>query len=209
MVAMPRAKSETLMRRAERRIPGGVNSPVRAFRGVGGHPVFFESGSGAYVSDVDGNRYIDYVGSWGPMILGHAPAAVIDAVTNQARRALGFGAPTELEIKMAERIVDLVPSIEKVRMVSSGTEATMSAIRLARGFTKRDLIIKFDGCYHGHSDSLLVKAGSGLLTLGIPDSAGVPADLARHTLNLPFNSEAAVREAFAKYGDRTAAVIVE
>jgi glutamate-1-semialdehyde 2,1-aminomutase len=206
---MTRTTSEALMRRAERHIPGGVNSPVRAFRGVGGQPVFFESGSGAYVFDVDGNRYIDYVGSWGPMILGHAPPAVIEAVAHQAQRALGFGAPTELEIRMAERIVELVPGIEKVRMVSSGTEATMSAIRLARGFTKRDLIIKFDGCYHGHSDSLLVKAGSGLLTLGIPDSAGVPADLAQHTLNLPFNSVSGLREAFSRYGDRTAAVIVE
>jgi glutamate-1-semialdehyde 2,1-aminomutase len=206
---MPRTKSEALLRRAEERIPGGVNSPVRAFRGVGGAPVFFESGSGPYVVDVDGNRYIDYVGSWGPMILGHAPRVVIDEVTRQAQRALGFGAPTELEIRMAERITSLMPSIEMVRMVSSGTEATMSAIRLARGFTKRDLVIKFDGCYHGHSDSLLVKAGSGLLTLGIPDSAGVPADLARHTLNLPFNSPTAVEEAFARYGDRAAAVIVE
>ena len=206
---MSRAKSEALLRRAEAHIPGGVNSPVRAFRGVGGAPVFFESGSGPHVFDVDGNRYVDFVGSWGPMILGHSPRQVIEAVSRQAQRALGFGAPTELEIRMAERISELMPSIEMVRMVSSGTEATMSAIRLARGFTKRDLIIKFDGCYHGHSDSLLVKAGSGLLTLGIPDSAGVPADLARHTLNLPFNSSTAVREAFAKFGDRTAAVIVE
>jgi len=206
---MIHAKSEALMRRAERTIPGGVNSPVRAFRGVGGAPVFFESGAGAHVFDVDGNRYIDYVGSWGPMILGHAPRGVIEAVMRQAEGSLGFGAPTELEILMAEKVVELVPSIERVRMVSSGTEATMSAIRLARGFTGRDLIIKFDGCYHGHSDSLLVKAGSGVLTLGIADSAGVPADLARHTSSLPYNDLAAVQRVFDRHGPRIAAVIVE
>jgi glutamate-1-semialdehyde 2,1-aminomutase len=202
-------KSEQLLRRAERSIPGGVNSPVRAFRGVGGTPVFFESGKGAYLHDVDGNSYIDYVGSWGPMILGHAPDDVLRAVTEQAAASLGFGAPTEVEIDMAEKVVAMVPSVDKLRMVNSGTEATMSAIRLARGFTGRDLIIKFEGCYHGHSDSLLVKAGSGLLTLGIPNSPGVPADLAQYTLNLPFNDIDAAHQAFDTYGDRLAAVIIE
>jgi len=203
------SQSHALIGRAERSIPGGVNSPVRAFRGVGGTPVFFERGEGAYLYDVDGNRFIDYVGAWGPMILGHAADEIVDSVIERARRGLGFGAPTELEVEMAERVVDCVPSIEKVRMVNSGTEATMSAIRLARGFTGRDLIVKFEGCYHGHSDSLLVKAGSGLLTLGIPNSPGVPEDLASHTLNLPFNDLDALERAFAVYGHSVACVIVE
>lgn len=197
------------MERAAATIPGGVNSPVRAFKGVGGTPIFFESGEGAYLTDVDGNRYIDYVGSWGPMILGHGNANVVAAVQKQAASALGFGAPTELEIELAEQVVSMVPSIEKVRMVSSGTEATMSAIRLARGFTGRDLILKFAGCYHGHSDSLLVKAGSGLLTLGIPNSPGVPAAVAANTLTVPFNNPAALEEVFAAYPDQIAAVIIE
>jgi glutamate-1-semialdehyde 2,1-aminomutase len=202
-------KSRDLIRRAERTIPGGVNSPVRAFRGVGGNPVFFDSARGAELIDVDGNRYIDYVGAWGPMILGHGHPKVRAAITDQLERALAFGAPTELEIAMAEKITAMMPSIEKVRMVNSGTEATMSAIRLARGFTGRDIVIKFAGCYHGHADSLLVKAGSGLLTLGIPNSPGVPADVAKHTLNLPFNDLDAIRQAFVRYGDSIACVIVE
>jgi glutamate-1-semialdehyde 2,1-aminomutase len=203
------AKSEQLIRRAELSIPGGVNSPVRAFRGVGGTPIFFESARGARLTDVDGNSYIDYVGAWGPMILGHGHAKVRAAIADQIERSLAFGAPTELEVVMAEKVRAMVPSIQKVRMVNSGTEATMSAIRLARGFTGRDIVIKFAGCYHGHADSLLVKAGSGLLTLGIPNSPGVPADTAKHTLNLPFNDTDAIRRAFAEYGDRTACVIVE
>lgn len=206
---MHRAISSNLIRRAQRTIPGGVNSPVRAFKGVGGDPIFFARGEGPYLYDVDGNRYIDYVASWGPMILGHGHQPTVDAVVAQAQQALGFGAPTEGEITLAEKIVELVPSIEKVRMVNSGTEATMSAIRLARGFTGRDLIVKFDGCYHGHSDSLLVKAGSGLLTLGIPNSAGVPAAVAANTLTVPFNDLDAVRAAFAQYTDKIAAIIIE
>ncbi len=201
--------SKKLIERAARSIPGGVNSPVRAFSGVGGTPVFFDSGKGSKLHDVDGNSYIDYVGSWGPMILGHSPDHVIEAVVDQARRALGFGAPTELEVELAELVCERVPSIDAVRLVSSGTEATMSAIRLARGATGRDLIIKFAGCYHGHSDSLLVKAGSGLLTLGIPNSPGVPEAIAQHTLNLPYNDPQAIRDAFAEYGDKVACVIVE
>ena len=202
-------KSEQLIRRAERVIPGGVNSPVRAFRGVGGTPIFFESALGAHAFDVDGNRYIDFVGAWGPMILGHRHPKVLAAIAEQAKRSLAFGAPTESEIAMAEKVTAMVPSIDKVRMVNSGTEATMSAIRLARGFTGRDVVIKFAGCYHGHADSLLVKAGSGLLTLGLPDSPGVPADTAKHTLNLPFNDPDAISKTFAEYGNRTACVIVE
>ena len=202
-------KSEQLIRRAEASIPGGVNSPVRAFRGVGGTPIFFESARGAQLVDVDGNRYIDYVGAWGPMILGHGHPKVRAAIAEQIERSLAFGAPTELEVAMAEKVKSMMPSIEKVRMVNSGTEATMSAIRLARGFTGRDIVVKFAGCYHGHADSLLVKAGSGLLTLGIPNSPGVPADTAKHTLNLPFNDEDAIRRAFAQYGDQIACVIVE
>jgi len=206
---MQREKSRQLIERAAASIPGGVNSPVRAFKGVGGTPIFFESGEGAYLTDVDGNRYIDYVGSWGPMILGHGNVDVVAAVQKQAATALGFGAPTELEIELAEQVVSMVPSIEKVRMVSSGTEATMSAIRLARGFTGRDLILKFAGCYHGHSDSLLVKAGSGLLTLGIPNSPGVPAAVAANTLTVPFNNPAALAEVFSAYPEQIAAVIIE
>ena len=206
---MNRNRSEELFARAQRHIPGGVNSPVRAFGGVGGTPIFFERGDGPFLHDVDGNKYIDYVGSWGPMLFGHTQSHVVDAVIQQARRSLGFGAPTELEIQLAEKINALMPSIESVRMVSSGTEATMSAIRLARGFTGRDLIIKFDGCYHGHSDGLLSKAGSGLLTFGIPNSPGIPSDVARLTLTLPFNDPDAVETAFATYKDQIACVIVE
>lgn len=197
------------MARAARSIPGGVNSPVRAFKGVGGDPVFFERGSGPYLTDVDGNRYIDYVGSWGPMLLGHGRRDVVEAVQRQAELSLGFGAPTELEIELAEQVIDMVPGIERVRMVNSGTEATMSAIRLARGFTGRDMIVKFAGCYHGHSDSLLVKAGSGVLTLGLPNSPGVPAALAAQTLTVPFNRTEPLIDAFEQYGGDIAAVIVE
>ncbi len=206
---MSREKSAALFARALVTIPGGVNSPVRAFKGVGGTPVFFASGEGAYLTDVDGNRYIDYVASWGPMILGHGNHAVVAAVKAQADMALGFGAPTEMEIELAEQVVSMMPNIEQVRMVNSGTEATMSAIRLARGFTGRDMIVKFTGCYHGHSDALLVKAGSGLLTLGIPNSAGVPEAVAAQTLTLPFNHAEAVAAAFHNYPDKIAAVIVE
>ncbi|MDH5512844.1 MAG: glutamate-1-semialdehyde 2,1-aminomutase, partial [Gammaproteobacteria bacterium] len=202
-------RSAELFALALQRIPGGVNSPVRAFKSVGGKPVFLARGQGAYVFDEDGNRYIDYVGSWGPMILGHAHPKVIAAVTKMAEHGLGFGAPTGIEVEMAGLICRLVPSIEKVRMVSSGTEATMSAIRLARGFTGLDKIVKFEGCYHGHADSLLVKAGSGALTLGVPTSPGVPADLARHTLTLEYNNAAQVRELFGKLGKEIACVIVE
>lgn len=201
--------STALIRRAEQTIPGGVNSPVRAFKGVGGDPVFFTAGVGARLTDVDGNNYIDYVGSWGPMLQGHAFAPVVDAVRAQAETGLGFGAPTELEVEMAEAVVQRIASIDKVRMVNSGTEATMSAIRLARGVTGRDMIVKFEGCYHGHSDSLLVKAGSGVLTLGIPNSPGVPEDIARNTITCPFNDIDAVREAFVRYGDAIACVILE
>jgi glutamate-1-semialdehyde 2,1-aminomutase len=190
-------------------IAGGVNSPVRAFAGVGGEPLFFKSASGAFLESEDGRRYIDYVGSWGPMILGHGHPAVLDAVVETARRGLSFGAPCVLETRIASKICELMPSIERVRMVSSGTEATMSAIRLARGCTGRDTIIKFEGCYHGHSDSLLIKAGSGALTLGVPSSPGVPAALAEHTVTLPYNDAASVRTAFAELGDRIACVIVE
>jgi len=203
------SRSQALIERAQKSIPGGVNSPVRAFTGVGGTPVFFETGKGSRLTDVDGNSYIDYVGSWGPMILGHSPDHVIDAVVSQAKKALGFGAPTELEVELAELVCERVPSIDAVRLVSSGTEATMSAIRLARGATGRDLIIKFAGCYHGHSDSLLVKAGSGLLTLGIPNSPGVPESIAQHTLNLPYNNSQALKDAFTEFGDKVACVIVE
>ncbi len=190
-------------------IAGGVNSPVRAFAGVGGEPVFFRSASGAWLESEDGDRYIDYVGSWGPMILGHGHPAVLDAVVETARRGLSFGAPCVLETRIAEKIRELVPSIERLRMVSSGTEATMSAIRLARGHTGRDKIVKFEGCYHGHSDSLLIKAGSGALTLGVPSSPGVPAGLAEHTITLQFNDSDAVRAAFAEVGGSIACVIVE
>lgn len=208
----PKARTETsgaLFARARRCIPGGVNSPVRAFKGVGGDPLFFKRAHGAYLWDEDGNRYIDYVGSWGPMILGHAHPAVVAAVATQAKSGLGYGAPTRLEIEMAEFICQAVPSIERVRLVSSGTEATMSALRLARAHTGRDKIIKFEGCYHGHSDSLLVKAGSGALTFGVPTSPGVPADLAAHTLALAYNDIEQVRAAFDAHGKNIASVIVE
>lgn len=194
---------------AQRYIPGGVNSPVRAFRGVGGEPIFIDRAAGAYFYDVEGRRYLDYVGSWGPMILGHAHPKVIAAVQETAAKGLSFGAPTLLETELAKKINALMPSIELVRMVSSGTEATMSAIRLARGYTGRDKIIKFSGCYHGHVDSLLVKAGSGVLTLGLPNSPGVPASLAEHTLTLDYNNTEQVRDVFAKLGEQIAAVIVE
>ncbi len=190
-------------------IPGGVNSPVRAFRGVGGEPVFLARARGSRVWAADGREFVDYVGSWGPMILGHADPAVIRTVQNTATHGLSFGAPTEIETVVARRIIELVPSIELVRMCSSGTEATMSAIRLARGFTKRNKIIKFEGCYHGHSDSLLVKAGSGMLTLGVPTSPGVPAELAAYTVTLQYNDAAQVRAAFAEIGSDVACVIVE
>jgi glutamate-1-semialdehyde 2,1-aminomutase len=190
-------------------IAGGVNSPVRAFAGVGGEPVFFRSADGAWVEAEDGRRFIDYVGSWGPMILGHAHPDVIAAVKETAERGLSFGAPCTLETRIAEKICRLVPSIERLRMVSSGTEATMSAIRLARGHTGRDKIVKFEGCYHGHSDSLLIKAGSGALTLGVPSSPGVPAVLAEHTITLPYNDAEAVRTAFGELGEQIACVIVE
>ncbi len=194
---------------AQQHIPGGVNSPVRAFKGVGGDPVFVDHAEGAWIVDPDGNRYIDYVGSWGPMILGHAHPEVIEAVHQVIPRGLSFGAPTELETRMADKVCELVPSVEMVRMVSSGTEATMSAIRLARGFTGRDKLIKFEGCYHGHSDALLVKAGSGALTLGEPSSPGVPASVTEHTLNLTYNDLDQVREVFGRIGDQVACVIVE
>lgn len=203
------SRSEDLFLDAQTVIPGGVNSPVRAFKGVGGSPLFFEKGEGPYLFDADGKRYIDYVGSWGPMITGHANKKVIDAVQKQLMQGLGYGAPTELETRMAKKVCALVPSIEKVRMVSSGTEATMSAIRLARGYTGRDKIVKFEGCYHGHSDSLLVKAGSGALTLGVPNSPGVPSSLAEHTITLRFNDIDSVKQAFAEIGNEVAAIIVE
>ncbi len=194
---------------AQRHIPGGVNSPVRAFKGVGGDPVFVDSAAGPYLFDPDGKRYIDYVGSWGPMVLGHAHPEVIRAVSEVIHKGLSFGTPTEIETCMADRVCELMPSIDLVRMVSSGTEATMSAIRLARGFTGRDKIVKFEGCYHGHSDSLLVKAGSGALTLGEPSSPGVPAALAEHTVTLSYNDLDQVRDAFAAAGDQIACIIVE
>jgi glutamate-1-semialdehyde 2,1-aminomutase len=202
-------RSHDLFAHAQLHIPGGVNSPVRAFRGVGGDPVFIESAAGAYLFDPDGKSYIDYVGSWGPMILGHAHPEVVAAVGETIQKGLSFGAPTELENRMADKVCELVPSMDLVRMVSSGTEATMSAIRLARGYTGRDKIVKFEGCYHGHSDSLLVKAGSGMLTLGEPSSPGVPTALAQHTVTLNYNDSAQVRETFAQIGDQIACIIVE
>jgi len=201
-------QSEKLFATAQNLIPGGVNSPVRAFRGVGGTPRFIRSARGATITDVDGNTYIDYVGSWGPMILGHADEELVAAVQDVAAGGTSFGAPTELEVELAQEVVDAVPSIEMVRMVSSGTEATMSAIRLARGVTGRIKFVKFEGCYHGHADSLLVKAGSGVATLGLPDSPGVPAVLAENTLTLPFNDIPALEKVFAKHAD-IAAVIIE
>ena len=201
--------TKNLFKAAQEHIPGGVNSPVRAFKSVGGDPVFLSRAQGAYVYDSDGKQYIDYVGSWGPMVLGHAHPDVIKAVQETAANGLSFGAPTELETQMANKICELIPSIEKVRMVSSGTEAAMSAIRLARGFTGRDKIVKFEGCYHGHADSLLVKAGSGALTLGVPTSPGVPADLAQHTLTLNYNDPEQIKELFNEIGNQIAAIIVE
>lgn len=202
-------QSSALFSQAKQYIPGGVNSPVRSFSGVGGTPVYFDHALGAHVFDSEGKRYIDYVGSWGPMILGHAHPAVIAAVKHAAEKGLSFGAPTEIETLMAQRVCELMPSIELVRMVSSGTEATMSALRLARGYTGRDKIVKFEGCYHGHSDSLLVKAGSGALTLGVPSSPGVPAALAADTITLTYNDSDAVRATFAELGDQIACIIVE
>lgn len=204
-----RVKSEALFAQALNYIPGGVNSPVRAFRAVGGKPFFVHKASGCQVTDVDGNEYIDYVGTWGPAILGHAHPKIISAVKAAADFGTSFGIPNPREVTMAERICQLVPSVQKVRMTNSGTEACMSAIRLARGFTKRDKIIKFDGCYHGHADSLLVKAGSGALTFGNPDSAGVPADFARHTLVLPYNETEPLKAAFAANKGQIACIIVE
>ena len=202
-------RSHDLFEAAQRHIPGGVNSPVRAFRGVGGDPVFFSSAAGPYVFDADGRRYVDYVGSWGPMILGHADPRVLQAVSDQLHKGLSFGAPTELETQMADTVVGLVPSMDLVRMVSSGTEATMSALRLARGYTGRDKMVKFEGCYHGHADSLLVKAGSGALTLGEPSSPGVPAALAELTITLRYNDIDQVVETFAEIGEQIACIIVE
>ncbi|MCH9673010.1 MAG: glutamate-1-semialdehyde 2,1-aminomutase [Gammaproteobacteria bacterium] len=202
-------RSTELFEAAKARIPGGVNSPVRAFRAVGGEPLFIRSAEGAYLTDEDGNRYVDYVGSWGPMVLGHAHPEVIEAVREAATHGLGYGAPTAIEVQMATLVCTLLPSIERVRMVNSGTEATMSAIRLARGYTGRDKIVKFEGCYHGHADSLLVKAGSGALTFGVPTSPGVPAATAADTLTLNFNDAAQVRKVFAEIGDEIAGIIVE
>lgn len=201
--------SETLFEQAQKYIPGGVNSPVRAFKGVGGTPLFFKHAEGAYMFDEDDRRYIDYVGSWGPMILGHSDQRIKDALHAQVDLGIGYGAPTALETEMAKKVCELVPSIDLVRMVNSGTEATMSAIRLARGYTGRDKIVKFEGCYHGHVDSLLVKAGSGALTLGVPNSPGIPASLAEHTITLNFNDIDGVRETFKEIGDQVAAIIVE
>jgi len=202
-------KSQQLYNKAEAIIPGGVNSPVRAFKGVGGSPIFFKQGAGAYIIDVDDKRYIDFVGSWGPLILGHCHPKVISAVTEVLNQGMSFGAPTELEIKLAAKIISLMPSIEKIRMVNSGTEATMTAIRLARGYTNRSKIIKFNGCYHGHSDSLLVKAGSGLLTLGIPSTPGIPQSITQHTLTANFNDLEQTSKLFDKYKNEIAAIIIE
>ncbi|HSH98088.1 MAG: glutamate-1-semialdehyde 2,1-aminomutase [Methylophilaceae bacterium] len=205
----PTSRNQQLFERSQKLIPGGVNSPVRAFKSVGGTPIFFKRGQGAWLWDEDDKSYIDYIGSWGPMVLGHAHPEVIAAVREVAGNSLSFGAPTARELEMAETIAKLVPSMEQVRLVSSGTEATMSAIRVARGFTGRSKILKFEGCYHGHADALLVKAGSGLLTLGTPSSAGVPAEVAAHTLTLPYNDIAALETLFAEIGDQIACVIVE
>ncbi|MFK5969733.1 MAG: glutamate-1-semialdehyde 2,1-aminomutase, partial [Candidatus Marithrix sp.] len=194
---------------AQKYIPGGVNSPVRAFKAVGGDPIFVQRAEAAYIYDTDNKKYIDYVGSWGPMVAGHANPRVISAVQQAAANGLSFGAPTLIETQLAKKVCELVPSIELVRMVSSGTEATMSAIRLARGYTGRDKIVKFTGCYHGHADSLLVKAGSGVLTLGLPNSPGVPASLAEHTLSLNYNDIEQVKTVFTEIGSQIAAIIVE
>ncbi|MDO5768083.1 MAG: glutamate-1-semialdehyde 2,1-aminomutase [Psychrobacter sp.] len=202
-------KNEQLFMQAKKHIPGGVNSPVRAFSGVGGTPVFVKRAEGSKLYDTEDNAYIDYVGSWGPMILGHAHPKVIEAVKKAADDGLSFGAPTPFETTVADLICNIVPSVEMIRMTSSGTEATMSAIRLARGYTGRDKIVKFEGCYHGHSDSLLVKAGSGMLDIGEPTSKGVPADFAKHTITLPYNDPQAIKDCFAKWGEEIACVIVE
>src|SRR5918999_6388482 len=201
--------SAKLFARAVELMPGGVNSPVRAFRGVGGTPRFIASAKGATMTDADGRTYVDYVGSWGPMILGHADPEVVAALADALPRGTSYGAPTELEIEMAEEIVDAVPSVEMVRMVNSGTEATMSALRLARGFTGRNKLVKFEGCYHGHGDSLLVKAGSGVATLGLPDSPGVTASVAQNTITVPFNDTESLARAFDEHGESVAAVIIE
>lgn len=202
-------RSETLFEQAKKTIPGGVNSPVRAFNGVGGTPRFIEKADGAYIYDADGKAYIDYVGSWGPMILGHNHPAIREAVLKAVHNGLSFGAPTELEVIMAEKVIEMVPSMDQVRMVSSGTEATMSAIRLARGYTKRDKILKFEGCYHGHADCLLVKAGSGALTLGQPSSPGIPEDFAKHTLTAVYNDLESVQSFFDQYPEDIACIIIE
>jgi glutamate-1-semialdehyde 2,1-aminomutase len=206
---MNHEKSASILERAQQLIVGGVNSPVRAFRAVGGTPPFIRSAEGCTLTDADGNRYIDYVGSWGPAILGHAHPAVLERVREATQRGLSFGAPTELEVQFAELLVQHYPSIEMLRCVSSGTEATMSALRVARGFTGRDVIVKFDGAYHGHSDALLVKAGSGLATFGAPDSAGVPKDMVKHTVSAAYNDIAGLEKLFADDGQKIAAVIVE
>jgi glutamate-1-semialdehyde 2,1-aminomutase len=202
-------KSQALFAEAKKIIPGGVNSPVRAFKGVGGDPVFFKQGQGAYLFDVDGKRYIDYVGSWGPLILGHCHPKVIEAISQALALGTSFGAPTELEVLLAKKIIACMPSIEKIRMLSSGTEATMTAIRLARGYTKKNKIIKFNGCYHGHSDGLLVKAGSGLLTLGLPSTPGIPSSVTEHTLTAEYNDLNQVADLFERYSDDIAGIIVE
>ena len=209
MIATQSLAGKTPFEQAKQFIPGGVNSPVRAFGSVGGSPVFIDSAQGAYLYDIEGKKYIDYVGSWGSMILGHAHPDVISAVESTIKKGLSFGAPTEIETKLAAKVCEILPSVELVRMVSSGTEATMSAIRLARGFTGRDTIVKFEGCYHGHSDALLVKAGSGALTLGVPSSPGVPAALAHHTVTLRYNDAEYVKSYFDTHGDKVACIIVE
>lgn len=202
-------QSKTLFQQAQQHIPGGVNSPVRAFKGVGGTPIFFDRAKGAYVFDVDDNRYIDYVGSWGPMILGHSAPEINAAIHERMKKGTSFGAPTAIETEMANTVCNLLPSLDMVRMVNSGTEATMSAIRLARGYTGRDTLLKFEGCYHGHADALLVKAGSGALTLGVPSSPGVPKSVSEHTATLPYNDTDAIKRYFSEHGDHTAAVIIE
>src|SRR5271168_1818424 len=209
MMTRKTEQSRQLQKRAEQFIPGGVNSPVRAFRSVGGEPVYIVRGEGSHIWDADGNEYIDYVGSWGPLILGHANPEVIEAIILAARNGASFGASTPREVDLAALVIEAFPAIEKVRFVSSGTEATMSAIRLARAATKRKIIVKFEGCYHGHSDALLVKAGSGVATLGIPGSAGVPEEFVAFTLALPYNNVPAVQAAFEKFKDQIACVIVE
>ena len=203
------AKSQSLYERAASIIPGGVNSPVRACKSVGADPLFIERGEGCFIYDADGNRYIDYIGSWGPLILGHRHPAVEEAIIKVLERGTSFGAPTDLEIQLAEMVIDAVESVDVVRMVNSGTEATMSAIRLARGVTGRDIVVKFDGCYHGHADTLLVAAGSGVATLGIPGSPGVPEAVAQHTISLPYNDKEAFSKLMAEKGDKIACVIIE